>query len=137
MLPSAETDEPTCRGSEAAGLKIERFETVFEIDMQPLAARSPSLIADHGDHLGTDSLVPICTTHHRVLDPGMRGTIPHEVCEANQTGPVSPDNPSKAVPLDHLGPIAFVLRRGGGLEGLAVQCIDFGILEWAAPLDAQ
>ena len=95
---------------------------LVEVDVQPLAARDPRVLACHGDELGADVLTAGVLRDHRVLDERVDEAVPQHVHETHEGSVVgSGDDPAQAVHGNEPVPVPFQAVEDPGLEGLRVQ----------------
>ena len=79
-----EVDEAAVGGGEPSGIHIEGSQVVVEVDMEPLASCSCSLVAGDGDETDPDASISGSWGHHLVLEPCVDESIPDHVHEPHQ-----------------------------------------------------
>src|SRR5262245_16060203 len=82
--PFGEVHQPGCSRAELAGVDVERFEFVFVVDVQPLAAGVSSCFLRHFDELSSDALTMKVSTNFGVDEEGVIASVPRDVDEADR-----------------------------------------------------
>ena len=123
--------EAGVRRHEAARAKVERPEMIVEVDVQPLAAGSPSLLDGDFDEPGPDPLPPGPAGDDCVEDERVRAAIPRDVHEPHELASLPGTHPAEAVTGDLASPVVVPPVVS---EPLGVERVDFGALERSPPL---
>ena len=103
---------------------------VFEVDVQPLAARRAGTIRGDSYELRADPLAPDSGGHESVEQEGMDAPVPGDVDEAHQLAVLPSDDPAQAVPAHLALPVNV---QEPMTEAFSMQVIELGIGERTAP----
>ena len=123
-----------CRhGREAARVDVQRAEVLLEVNVEPLAAGVPRVIAGDRNESCRDAAVARGRRDHGVLDPGVNESVPRHVHEAHELRTVTRDDPAKAVSMHELCPVPLRLVVNARLEANGVKLVDLDVAEAALP----
>ncbi len=129
----AEFDKPSVSRNESTRVEVERFQVVFEVDMQPFAARTGRVCACDLDQAHAHAAPAGTNCDERVFDESVNESVPDDVDEPHEPEVITSDDPPQAVVAELAGPISVLDML---LEALSVQLADFIVGKRSSPLVA-
>ena len=115
-----QTLQPGIGRAEAAAAEVERAQMVFEVDVQPLAARRAGTIRGDCYELRSDPAAPDAGRHESVEQEGVDAPVPGDVDEAHQLAVLAGADPAQAVPADLAPPVNVqeLMTEAFGMQGI-------------------
>jgi hypothetical protein len=116
----SELNQSGLRRREAAGVEVEPFEIVIEVDVKPFASRCSCTITGHLDEHRAEAAATGIRCNHHVLDPCVSEPVRNDIHESDEGAMDPRGHPSEAVFFDQGPPIPLIVAEYPSVESLRV-----------------